>query len=205
MDNRTLVELAQALQGKAPQEVDDILRRQHLDVVERIAVKHQLAGMGGRTVRARFELATDTASYAPPQARRSKTTLERLLDRLGVDTRRTYSEAELTARLREAGLDAEQRLAVKIEAEARGLLRHASVAARLLEHLGLDGPVDAMALECLLDRRGVGSVTLRTAIRAELQQRGWLRGGTRTLRASAAPGTRLVDSRGRTITLKSRP
>jgi hypothetical protein len=84
-------------------------------------------------------------------------------------------------------------------------MRRTSETDRMLVQLGIDGPMDLEALERLLDQRGVGSVTARTCVRAELQQKGWLRGsGSRTLRAAAAKGTLLVDSRGEPVTLKSR-
>jgi hypothetical protein len=40
MNNRQLLALSQELQGKSAADVDAILRRRHLDVVERVAVKH---------------------------------------------------------------------------------------------------------------------------------------------------------------------
>jgi hypothetical protein len=57
-----------------------------------------------------------------------------------------------------------------------------------------------------LDRHGLGHVATRTAVRGECQRRGWLKGGgNRTMRASVAQGTRLVEGRGRPVTLRSRP
>jgi hypothetical protein len=51
-----------------------------------------------------------------------------------------------------------------------------------------------------MDRAGYG-VTAKNVVKAECQQRGWLRtGGNRTLRASAV----LKDRHGRPLTLRSR-
>jgi hypothetical protein len=199
MDNRRLLALSKTLRNKTPQEVDELLRRQHLDVAERIAVKVQLsaavAGAGGRTVQ---------AGGAEGQPRN---TMDRLLERVGIEPGGAYTELELNQRLARAGLTPEEAIAVKIECAARGITRQASVADRMLEQLGIDGPMDLMALERLLDLRGVGSVAMRKAITAELQQRGWiLGGGSVSLQASATPtGTRLVDRQGHPITLRSRP
>jgi hypothetical protein len=178
MNNRRLLQLAKALQGKAPYEVDEALRRQHLDPTEHLAVKVELAAGAapGRRVQAQVELAADTAVYAPPQER-PKTAMDRLLERVGIHDQRQYTELELSELSQGAGLETEQRLAVKIEAEARGLMRYTSTTDRLLQQLGIDGPLDQLALEQRLDRHGVGSVAMRTAVRAECQRRGWLRGG----------------------------
>lgn len=62
MDNRKLLQLSRALQHKSLAEVDEALRRQHLDASERLAVKLQLqasAAPQGRTVRAGGRLVTD--------------------------------------------------------------------------------------------------------------------------------------------------
>jgi hypothetical protein len=207
MDNRKLVALSKALRHKTPQEVDEVLRRQHLDATERLAVKVQLAAAAAPGRRVQAGLATDTAQYRHQEAdQRPRSEMQRLLDRVKVDDTCTYTEGELVALLDQAGIaDTAQRLAIKIECQARGITRRGSVADTMLEQLGIEGPLDLMALERLLDQRGVASVAARTCVRAELQQRGWLKSsGSRSIRASAATGTRLVDRQGHSITLKSR-
>jgi hypothetical protein len=77
--------------------------------------------------------------------------------------------------MQEAGVtDPEQRLAVKIECRARGLVLDRSEADRLLRQLGIDGPVSLEALEERMDRKGY-MPSLKTVIKSELQSRGWLR------------------------------
>ena len=71
--------------------------------------------------------------------------------------------------------------------------------------LAIDRPTTLSELDERLDCYGITQVALRTAVRTALQERGLLAAGERrTLRASAAP-TRLVDWRGRSLTLRSRP
>jgi hypothetical protein len=209
MNNRKLLAITEALRGKSLHDVDAMLRQHHLDPQERLAVKVQLAaGAAGHTVRAGFELATDRAHYRHEEAdQRPRSEMQRLLDRVGVDDQRTYTEPELNELLAQAGItDSQQRLAIKVEAEGRGLTRPGSVADTMLEQLGIEGPLDLMALERLLDQRGVASVAARTCVRAELQQRGWLKSsGSRSMQASAERGTPLLDARGQPLTLKSRP
>jgi hypothetical protein len=108
MDNRKLMQLAAELQGKSAAEVDTILRRQHLDVSERVAVKLQMAAAGPHTLRA-AGFATYTADYRRPVGE-----MPRTLRRMGVDPQRTYTEAELTDLIRQAGLEPEQAIAVRI-------------------------------------------------------------------------------------------
>ena len=56
-----------------------------------------------------------------------------------------------------------------------------------------------------LDRHGLGSVDPHGGP-GGMPRRGWLKGGgNRTMRASVAQGTRLVEGRGRPMTLRSRP
>jgi hypothetical protein len=202
MDNHKLVALAKALQHKAPHEVDEVLRQKRLDPQERLSVKvHLSAGAAPRRrVQAQFQLATDTAVYAPPQER-PRTEMQRLLDRVGVDDQRTYTEAELNTLLANAGLDVETRLVVKIEAEARGLLRHETAIDRVLQQLEIEAPLSLVELEQRLDRHGISSLATRTAIRAECQQRGWLRMRARSMRAAAV----LKGRDGKPLTLRSRP
>ena len=210
MNNRKLVALSQELQGKSAADVDAILRQQHLDPQERLAVKVQLAAGAASDRRVQAGLATDRAQYRHEEAdQRPRSEMQRLLDRVGVDPESAYTEVELGKLLDQAGItDTVQRLSIKVEAQARGLLatapRDARAVERLLENLGVDGPVDQYALELDMDRAGYG-VTAKNVVKAELQQRGWLKSsGSRSMRASAAIGTRLVDARGHSITLKSR-
>jgi hypothetical protein len=198
MNNRQLVALSEALRGRSPAEIDQELHRRHLDIVDRIAIKHAISatapGAGGRTVQAGGD------------GGRPQNSMDRLLQRVGIDAENALTELELNKLLARASLTPEEAIAVKIECAARGITRHASVTDRLLEQLGIDGPLDLMALERLLDHRGVGSVAMRKAIAAELQQRGWLRGGgSVSLQASAATTARLVDTHGRPVTLRSWP
>jgi hypothetical protein len=206
MNNRQLVALSRELQGKSAAEVDRELRRRRLDTVDRIAVKHAISAAavaGGRTVRA--ALATDGAEYQPHQEARPRNAMDRLMERSNIDPAGAYTELELGKLLERAGLTPEDAIAVKIECAARGITRRGSVADTMLQQLGIEGPMDLMALERLLDQRGVASVAARTCVRAELQRRGWLKGGgSRSMRASAATGTPLVDGQGHSITLKSR-
>lgn len=197
MDNRTLCQLASALLGKSATEVDTILRQKHLHSMERMSVKIQIDAMAthGRSMH---------ATGHQKGERRPRSMMDRLLDRVGVDDQRTYTDAELGTLLAQAGVDAETRIACKVEAQARGLLRDPSPVERLLQSLSIDGPVDQLALELEMDRAGYG-VVAKNIVKAELQQRGWLQGGGSSMRASAAKGTRLVDGRGRSLTLRSRP
>jgi len=190
MDNRKLVALAKALRHKTPQEVDEQLRRQRLDLVDRVAVKHLLASSGRRAVHAGGELATDPPSPA----------VERTLRRLGLTTDEPISIAELDARMTALGLSVEARIGTKILLEAHGLLAAAPVpseAARRLETLNIQGVITLAQLEERLDNAGIGSVALRTAIRVECQRRGLLTLRARSLQASADKRTGL--------TLRSRP
>jgi hypothetical protein len=207
MDNRKLCALAAELSKKSSTEVDTILGQTYRDPQERLSVKIQIDAMDAprRTVHARG-LATDTAEVRPHLDPRTMGEMDRVLRRAGVDARRQYSEADLNALLAQAGVDAETKIACKLEAEARGLLRDTSRVERLLQSLSIDGPpVDQVWLEREMDRTGYG-VTAQHVVKAELQMRGWLKSsGRRTMKASAAQGTRLVDARGRAITLRSRP
>jgi hypothetical protein len=140
MDNRKLVQLAAALTGKSAAEVDQELQRRRLDVAERIAVKHQLATTGRHQVQAQVELATDGAVYAPPQDQRPRGTMQRLLDRVGVDHQRQYTEPELGTLLDQAGIDdPQQRIAVRIECASLGLTRQPSMVDRVLQQLAIEG------------------------------------------------------------------
>jgi hypothetical protein len=198
MDNRKLVQLAAALQGKSAAEVDQELHRRHLDVVERIAVKHQLAATGSRTVR---------AGHAEARPRNA---MDRLMERSNIDPAGAYTELELSRFLQRAGLGPEEAIAVKVECQAPGLLatppRGASAAERLLENLGIDGPVSLEFIERQMDQLGYGP-TAKAVVKSALQAKHWLKssGSSRTMKASAERGTRLVDRRGRPVTLKSRP
>jgi hypothetical protein len=159
----------------------------------------------GRRVQA--GLATDRAQYRHEEAdQRPRSEMQRLLDRVKVDGTCTYTEGELGALLDQAGItDTAQRLALKIECRSLGLMHDASGVERLLRSLGIDGPVDQFRLELEMDRAGYG-VTAKNVVKAELQQRGWLKGGgSRSMRASAERGTPLLDGRGQPLTLKSRP
>jgi hypothetical protein len=202
MNPRDVVRLAHDLRGQPLAAVDAELHRRHLDAETRLQVKLELQAAGAPTVKAAFELATDTAVGHQERTTRPKTTMERLLDRVGIDDQRQYTEPELNELLAQAGLDLEQRLAVKIECESLRLIRHTSVTDRLLQQLGIDGPIDQLALEARLDRHGIDSVAMRTAVRAECQRRGWLKGGGNgTIRAS----TVLKGRDGKPLTLRSRP
>jgi hypothetical protein len=195
------------LQSKPLAEVDELLRRRHLDATERVAVKVQLqasAALQGGTVQAGFRLLTDR----PHQAARPATEMDRLLQRLDLAAGDIVTMPELEARMAAQGLDPQTRIAVKVEAAERGLLatvpRYPNEAARLLEHLGISGPVSLEVIERTMDQQGYGP-TAKAVVKAELQQRGWLRAaGSRTMRA-AATGTRLVDRRGQPVTLRSLP
>jgi hypothetical protein len=140
MNPRDVVRLAHDLRGQPLAAVDAELHRRHLDAETRLQVKLELQAAGAPTVKAAFELATDTAVGHQERTTRPKTTMERLLDRVGIDDQRQYTEPELNELLAQAGLDLEQRLAVKIECESLRLIRHTSVTDRLLQQLGIDGP-----------------------------------------------------------------
>jgi hypothetical protein len=195
MSPRDVVRLARELRGQPLAAVDAELRRRQLDAETRLQVKLELqaAGTGGHTVTAVGELATDD----PHQGARPSPELARTWRRLGLSTDAPVTVAELDQRLTAAGLSVEQRIAVKLDAEQQGLIVHGpefpSEAARMVDTLGITGPMSLAALEALLDRHGIGSVTARTCIRSELQTRGWLRGGgPRSMRASADQGTGLT-------------
>jgi hypothetical protein len=198
LNNRQLTQLAQELTGRTSGEVNAELQRRHIDFQSRIAVKVQIDAMAatGRTVHARG-LATDTAAYRPLSE------MDRLLRRAGLRQDQTYTEAEIETAARGAEItDPQTRLALKLECSARGMIATGLPAQprevdRVLMSLAIDKPITLTALEDRLDRHGIGSVALRTAVRAELQQRGLLaEGGRRSLRASAAP---------RGLTLRSWP
>jgi hypothetical protein len=201
LNNRQLTHLARELVGRTSAEVHAELQRRHLDAQTRIAVLVQIdAATTAHRIRARG-LATDGAEYRPQNE------MDRLLRRVGVDVRQQYTAAELTTLLQQSDLDAERRIAVRLECQARGLTRDASEADRLLKNLGIEGPVSLEAIERTMDERGWG-VTYKNVVKSELQSRGWLksRGNLRMMRASAETrGTRLVDQRGRPISLKSQP
>jgi hypothetical protein len=199
--------LSRALQHKSLAEVDEALRRQHLDASERLAVKLQLqasAAPQGRTVRAGGRLVTD----APGQAARSATEMDRTLRRLGLAEGEPVTMAELEARMTAQDMDAASRISVKIEAAQRGLLatapRYATEAELLLEHLGISGPVRLDVIEEQMDRAGWG-VTAKNVVKAELQARNWLRTGSRSMRAAADRGVPLVNAQGQAVTLRSIP
>jgi hypothetical protein len=207
MNNRQLLAMSQALQGQSAADVDAVLREKHLDPQERLAVKVQIdaaAATQGRTVKAGVTLASDGA--------RPLSEMDRLLRRAGLRQDQTYTEAEIEAAARGADLTEPQtRLALKIECASRGMIGvgldpQASEADRLLRNLGISGPVDLEAIEQKMDQLGWG-VTAKTVVKSECQRRGWLKhpGNLRSMRASAARGTRLVDQRGRPISLKSIP
>jgi hypothetical protein len=203
MNNRQLLTLSRALQGQSAAEVDARLREHHLDPQERIAVKHAIsAAATSRAMQA--TAANRSGPFAPA------TEMGRLWRRLGLVDGQTMTLAELEQRMTALGLDPQQRIAVKYEAGDRGLLATAphetNVAARYLEHLGIEGPVDLWAIEQRMDREG-WSVTAKNVVKSELHMRGWLRGGgnVRTMQASASRPVRLVDGRGQPITLRSLP
>jgi hypothetical protein len=142
------------LRGHSPQQVDAELRRRHLDPDTRLAVKLEMRAAAdasrprGLQLRALGELATDRAAEPRP-----KSAMDRLLDRAQVDPTRTYTDAELTERLQQAGItDPEQRLCLRIECHARGLVRDPNEADRLLRNLGIDGPVHLEAVERVMDK-----------------------------------------------------
>jgi hypothetical protein len=198
MDNRKLTALARQLAGQSLASIDQELRQRHLDVTECIAVKHAIDAAAvplGRTVHATSH-----------QEARPRNEMDRLLDRIGVDAKRQYTEAELTGLLQQTDLDAQSRIAVRLECRARGLTRDTSEADRLLRNLGIEGPVSLEAIEQQMDRVGWG-VTAKNVVKSELQVRGWLKSpGNRSMRAAADPRpTRLVDRRGHPLTLKSQP
>jgi hypothetical protein len=152
-------------------------------------------------VQAGFELATDRAEHRHQESeQRPRSEMQRLLDRVGVDDQRSYTEPELNELLAQAGItDPKQCLALKIECRSLGLMRDATGVERLLRSLAIDGPVDQVALEHSMDQRGYG-VTAKNVVKAELLQRGWLRGGGRSMQASAV----LTGRDGTPLTLTSR-
>jgi len=209
MDNRKLLALSQQLQSKSAAEVDDALHRLRLDATERVAIKVQLqASAPGRTVRAGYGLATDTAVSQRQESRPlNENEMDRTLRRLGIDGRHTYREADLTELLMQAGVEPEQRISVKIECGRRGLIRatHATdpdEATRLVRNLGVTGPVTLEWLEREMDARGY-MPSIKSVIVSECRAKGWLKGGgNRTLRASSPV---LTGRDGTPVTLRSLP
>jgi hypothetical protein len=152
MDNRKLMALADTLRSKTLAEVDQELSRRHLDASERLSVKIQLQAAPQRhTVQAGFRLLTD----APHQDQAPvRSEMDRLLHRLDLAAGDTVTMAELEQRMAAQNLTAEQRIACKLEAAARGLLATQTAereADRLLRNLGIDGPVSLEAIERTMD------------------------------------------------------
>jgi hypothetical protein len=126
MTLRELQRLVKDLHGKSAQAVDQALRDQRLDPTERIAVKREMAATAHQRLHARGEMAHDHAEWRPDRPMAPQSEVERLLTKIGVDLSgyKGYTEPEMDALLQQAGIaDPTQRIALKFEAESRGLLR----------------------------------------------------------------------------------
>ena len=64
---RKVVQLAKDLCGRSAQEIDEALRRQHLDATERVSVKLEIQAQAGQR-QLNAALATDGAEWHPAQA-----------------------------------------------------------------------------------------------------------------------------------------
>jgi hypothetical protein len=124
MSPRELVKLAHDLSGKSDQAIDEALRVRHLDPSTKIAVKHEIAATAQqRTMAAR--LSTDDAEWHPgEQPMQPLNEIERLMSKAGLQPTQQYSVADIQEACRRAGIeDPSHKLAIKLEAEQRGMLK----------------------------------------------------------------------------------
>jgi hypothetical protein len=124
MSPKEVVRLAKSLAGKSEKDIGEALRRQHLDATERLSVKLEIKAQAAQR-KLSASLATDGAQWRQERPLQPQTEIERLLSRIGIElgSARQYTEAEMDEMLRHAGVtDSTQRIALKCEAEARGLL-----------------------------------------------------------------------------------
>jgi hypothetical protein len=125
MNPRELQRIVRDMAGKSDQAVDRELAEHRLSAEDKIAAKIELAAMAQRrTLTA--SLATDTAQWHSEQPMQPMTEIERLMQRAGLLPGGKYTEADIEEGCRLAGIvNPTQKLAVKLEAEQRGMLTRA--------------------------------------------------------------------------------
>jgi hypothetical protein len=122
-----MVRLAKSLAGKSQKDADEALQRQHLDATERLSVKLEInAQAAQRELSA--SLATDSAEWHPAERpMQPLTEIERLMQRVSMKPGMQYSEADIDEGCRIAGITSPtEKLAIKLEAEERKMLRKRS-------------------------------------------------------------------------------
>jgi hypothetical protein len=122
MHLRELQRIVHDMAGKSDQAIDQALREMRLDAQDRLAAKLELSAVAQqRTIAAR--LAADDAEWHPAQPMQPMNEIERLMQRAGLLPGGKYTEADIDEGCRLAGIvDPTQRLAIKVEAEMRGML-----------------------------------------------------------------------------------
>lgn len=122
MSPKEVVNVAKGLQHKSAAAVDEELRRRHLDAQDRLAVRIEIQAQAQQRINA--SLATDVAEWRQERPLQPQTEIERLMQRADLQPGLQYTEADIEEGCRQAGIvDPTQKLAMKVEAEMRGMLK----------------------------------------------------------------------------------